>query len=407
MTVLIAAGETVFLLPFAVARVFRPTFLEVFQITNLQLGTAFALYGFVAMISYFLGGPIADRFSARKLMATALVATSFGGVIFVTVPSLPVLTLLYGFWGLTTILLFWAALIRATRELGGLQAQGSAYGILDGGRGLFVALLASFSVWIFALLLPIDVKTATLAQSTDALVKVIWIYTGIVVLVAVLVWMIVPDEYSKSPKGRSISWAGVKQILKRPSIWLQAVIVVCAYVGYKATDDFSLYVSDAFGYNDVEAAKIGTVSFWVRPLAAVGAGFLADKFSASKMTIVSFGLMMTGSICLSTGFLNGDMYWMLIMIIVTASLGIYALRGIYFALFQESKIPLHITGSAVGLVSFVGFTPEIFMGPLMGFLIDRSPGSLGHQHVFMVLAIFAAIGMIAAILFRSFLRSQQ
>ena len=86
MTVLIAAGETVFLLPFAVARVFRPTFLEVFQITNLQLGTAFALYGFVAMISYFLGGPIADRFSARKLMATALVATSFGGVIFVTVP---------------------------------------------------------------------------------------------------------------------------------------------------------------------------------------------------------------------------------------------------------------------------------------------------------------------------------
>ena len=55
-----------------------------------------------------------------------------------------------------------------------------------------MALLASFSVWIFALLLPIDVKTATLAQSTDALVKVIWIYTGIVVLVAVLVWMIVP-----------------------------------------------------------------------------------------------------------------------------------------------------------------------------------------------------------------------
>ncbi len=38
---LIAAGEAVFLLPFALAQVFRPTFLDVFGITNLQLGTAF------------------------------------------------------------------------------------------------------------------------------------------------------------------------------------------------------------------------------------------------------------------------------------------------------------------------------------------------------------------------------
>ncbi len=43
MATLIVAGETVFLLPFVVARIFRPTFLDVFGITNLQLGAAFAL----------------------------------------------------------------------------------------------------------------------------------------------------------------------------------------------------------------------------------------------------------------------------------------------------------------------------------------------------------------------------
>jgi hypothetical protein len=40
---LIAAGEAVFLLPFVLDRVFRPTFLDVFGVTNLQLGTAFSL----------------------------------------------------------------------------------------------------------------------------------------------------------------------------------------------------------------------------------------------------------------------------------------------------------------------------------------------------------------------------
>jgi nitrate/nitrite transporter NarK len=212
---------------------------------------------------------------------------------------------------------------------------------------------------------------------------------------------VVPESISiqKSEK-KLIPLTGIKELFNKPAIWLQAVIVICAYVGYKTTDDFSLYASDAFNYHDVAAAKIGTVSFWVRPFAAVGAGFLADKFSASKMSLISFGLVVIGSAAIAFGILRPNMYLALILVIVTTSMGIYALRGIYFALFQESNIHLAITGSAVGLVSFIGFTPDIFMGPLMGFLIDRSPGALGHQHVFLVLSLFSLVGLTAVFLFR-------
>ena len=41
MFALVMAGEAIFGLPFLVARIFRPTLLDVFEITNLQLGTAF------------------------------------------------------------------------------------------------------------------------------------------------------------------------------------------------------------------------------------------------------------------------------------------------------------------------------------------------------------------------------
>ena len=58
---LIIAGESVFLLPFVLARVFRPTLLDVFDLTNLELGAAFSAYGIIAMAAYFLGGPLADR----------------------------------------------------------------------------------------------------------------------------------------------------------------------------------------------------------------------------------------------------------------------------------------------------------------------------------------------------------
>ena len=91
---------------------------------------------------------------------------------------------------------------------------------------------------------------------------------------------------------------------------------------------------------------------------------------------------------------------MLVVTIVGTSVGIYAVRGLYFALFQEGRVPLAVTGSAVGLVSVIGYTPDVFMGPLMGHLLDRSPGALGHQHVFAVVATFAVIGLIATLLFQ-------
>ena len=86
--------------------------------------------------------------------------------------------------------------------------------------------------------------------------------------------------------------------------------------------------------------------------------------------------------------------------VAAASLGIFALRGLYFAIMQEGRVPLTFTGSAVGIVSFIGYTPDVFMGPLMGWLPARSPGPAGHQHVFQVVAGFALVGLIVSAIFK-------
>lgn len=401
MAALVVAGEMIFALPFVVARVFRPTLLDVFGLTNLELGTAFSVYGLVAMASYFPGGPLADRFSARGLMTAALVATSLGGGIFAAIPALGTLTVLFGFWGLTTILLFWAALLRATREWGGEAAIGRAYGLLDGGRGLAAALLASIMVLIFSALLPTDVASASLAQRTSALSSVIWISTALTAGSAALVWFAVPavSPVDALDDGQQFSWPGVRRVLVMPAIWLQALIVVCAYVGYKSTDDFSLYARDAFGYDEVAAAQLGTVSFWVRPFAAVGAGYLADKIRPSRVAAWSFAALALGCLLLVA---QPGIPAVLAATVAATSVGVYAVRSVYFALLGEARVPLAVTGSAIGLVSVIGYTPDVFMGPVMGYLIDRSPGALGHQHVFLFVAGAAAVGLGATLLFQRF-----
>ena len=113
---LIIAGESIFFLPFVLTRIFRVTYLDVLGIDNTQLGNCFTAYGIVALVSYLLGGPLSDKFSPRYLMTLALVSTGASGFLLAQVPSYNTLILLYAFWGLSTILLFWSPLLRATRK---------------------------------------------------------------------------------------------------------------------------------------------------------------------------------------------------------------------------------------------------------------------------------------------------
>jgi MFS family permease len=104
-----------------------------FGLSNFELGTAYGVYGIVAMLAYMVGGPLADRFGARAMLVIALTTTAAGGLLLITIPTLSTLILLYAYWGITTIALFWAPLIRATREWGGEMSQGVTFGLLDGG----------------------------------------------------------------------------------------------------------------------------------------------------------------------------------------------------------------------------------------------------------------------------------
>lgn len=396
---LMLIGEFIFLLPFVVTRIFRPTFLKVFDINNLELGIAFSMYGTVAMVAYFVGGPIADRFPPRKLLPSAILATSLGGIVMATLPNLLTLTLLYGFWGITTILLFWASYVKAQRKIGGEAAQGRSFGAIDAGRGFAAAAIASSSVFLLDIFLPVPADIASIAQLKNSLSAIILTFSGITAFGAVLVWLFLPSDTFDGATMDRMSLQGVKDALKRRTVWLQAFIILCSYVGYKCTDDFSLYASVAFGYDDVEAAHIATISFWIRPIAAIAAGLLGDYFAHSKVATMCFGIMILGSLGLSAGLLQPGMELWIVLTMAATSVGIYGLRGIYYALFQEAKLPLVITGSAAGIVSVIGYTPDVFFGPLMGWIIDRSPGALGHQHLFAVLAGFSTLGLLVSMKF--------
>ena len=400
---LIFAGEAIFFLPFVIPRIFRPTVLAVFEINNTQLGAFFSLYGIIALVSYLIGGPLADRFAPSKLISVALFLTAAGGVCLVLFPFSSTMLWLYGFWGMTTILLFWAALLRTTRIIGG-ETQGLAFGLLDGGRGLIGAVAASIGVWIFSYFIQTDLSDLQAADRRQAFIKVILFFVILVILAGVFVYFSLRsfDKVKANTKPK-IQYKDVLRVMKLPQVRFQAIIILCAYCGYKATDDFSLLAQDVLGYDEVQAASVGTLGFWIRPIAAIAAGYLADKVSSSKMIMYCFALMSLSSLLLSYSMEHLNIAVWIIFVIMTSSAGVYALRGLYFAIMEELEVPLSFTGTAIGVVSIIGFTPDIFMGPLMGFLLDRSPGVDGHRHLFLFLFAIAFVGFVSSVLCRRYI----
>ncbi len=399
MLTLVLAGEIVFGLPFHTSRFFRPTFLEAFGFTNTQLGDVFAVYGVLAMLAYFPGGALADRFSARSLLTLSLVATAAGGLYMATYPGPVGMALLYAYWGITTILLFWSALIRATREWGGDHAQGAAFGILEGGRGIVAALLGTIGVSLLAFYLPESVEMTTNGERRAAFRFVIAMYSFAALGAAVLTWFLVPPSRLASGSGTAL-FRGSFAVLKRPIVWAQAAVIICAYCGFKGLDNYSLYAVQVLGMNEVDGARLAAYAAYVRPVAAVLAGMLADRWTAARTIGLTFAVLVLSYLPLATLLPEGHAVAVIYANIFVSMFAVFSLRGVYFALLEENRVPAHLTGAVAGTVSFVGYTPEIFFGPITGRILDASPGAAGHQHYFLFLAgvMIVGIGLVAWLL---------
>ncbi len=407
ITLLILSGELIFLLPYVLARIFRPTFLEVFNLNNLQLGSLFSVYGIIALLSYVYGGVISDKFQPKKLIAYSLFFTSFGGIVLASYPSYFVMQILYGYWGFTTVFLFWGAMIKATRVWGGTDNQGQAFGFLDAGRGLVAASMGSLGVVIFSMFLTNNIELSSLIERKEAFRYVILFSSFMVFLTGFLVLFFM-DSNQKDEKDYVVStnsFSNIKTVLKIESVWLIMIIIISAYIGYKVTDIYSLYASDVMLFDQIEAANVSSLQLYLRPLVCILIALLADKSSYIYFIIIGFLTMLIGSTIFAFGIVQLNMNFIFYMSLIVVATGTYAIRALYFSIMQEGRIPLVLTGTAVGLISVVGYTPDIFATPIFGYFLDKYPGILGHQYVFTILSIFSILGLFASIKFAKITRN--
>jgi len=299
---------------------------------------------------------------------------------------------------MTTILLFWSPMLKVTHDLGGTRQQATAFGLLDAGRGLFAAVIATVLTLLFSQILPQQQHASPeeLAQALRIIVITAITLVAITGLIVPIALCATRRVQSASPTDE-LTKNSVILLVRRPAIWLHGIVVLCAYCGYKSIDNYGIFAVDVFGATDLEASQLTTLTFWARPFAAIGAGLVSDRFNHFKSMSFLFIVAATGNLAMIF-FGPQSLPWLgLMMVVITTAATMYALRGIYFAVFDDLQIPPSLVGTAAGIVSLIGFLPDVFFGALTGFLIDHYPGITGHQFVFGLVSFVSLVGFIACV----------
>ena len=313
-------------------------------------------------------------------------------------PSYYLMQLLFAYWGFTTVFLFWAPMIKATSIVGGLKKQGQTFSFLDAGRGVVASSIGLIGVLIFSFVVVGDISDSSIQEKQDAFRYVIGASSIIVFITGVFVHSSLKIKVNDNAKIGNIN--DMKKLMKSRSVVLIGLLILTAYMGYKITDIYSLYASEIMLFNEIDAAKVGAYQQYLRPLACISIALFADKSGNINVIIGGFIIMLIGAILFSTGVIVAGLNSLFILSLMIVAIGTYTIRGLYFSILRNGNISISLIGTAIGLVSIIGYTPDIFATPLYGYLLDTYEGIKGHQFIYLILALSSLIGILISFEFK-------
>ena len=371
-------------------------YLETYHLTNTQMGIFGTILGIFGLVSYLLGGVVADKFSTRTILTVSLVGTGLGGFVHLLPLGFSQLVFLYAFWGVSSLFAFWPACVKAVRILSGKEDQAKGFGYFEGGRGIAAALMAMAAVAAFRL------GVGKMNDQVMGMRYVIIFYSILTILMGVLAFLTVKED-TIDPSDR-ITFKGIREVIKSPAVWIISFVTLCNYVFNLSLFYFTPYLTGIIGASTVFAASLAALKRWFSLVGNIGGGYVTDKVGTGKMILVSFLAIAAGTlgILLLPQNTSSIIAFTAIFIIIYIFYNVtYAMT---WAMMDEGAIPEKYSGTAAGIISTVGYLPEIFCSLLAGTLIDKFPGVTGYRMYFGFVIAMMLLGVVFIVIWMKYLK---
>ena len=277
--------------------------------------------------------------------------------------------------------------------LGDSKEQGRLFGIWTFGRALTVTILGFVSLGVFGYF----------EQGVSGMKAIIIFYSIITIVIGILAYFVLEDKVVANEESK-ISLKEMVKVLKYPAAWLAGALVFASWSVYIGFTMLTPYLSDIVKMGSDKAAATILYAAILFTLGGLISGFLADKMG-SRIRLMLFcfiGMIITtGVFYVIPG--GPDLAHVIIVTLAILGVFVYGNQAIFFSVIDEINIPENATGTAAGLISFIGYFPEIFCYTMVGKMVDKNPGIVGYRHIFLYMILCAVAGIVcAAILLKKF-----
>ncbi|MEX3020994.1 nitrate/nitrite transporter [Kluyvera sp. STS39-E] len=352
--------------------------------TNTEIGLIMSTFGITAIILYAPSGIIADKFSHRKMITSSMIITGLLGLLMATYPPLWVMLLIQVAFAITTILMLWSVSIKAASLLGTHSEQGKIMGWMEGLRGVGVMSLAVFTMWAFSQFEPED---------PNSLKTVILIYSVVYILLGFLCWFFVSE--GKSPHNddagqanKAFQLSDILAVLRISTTWYCSMVIFGVFTIYAILSYSTNYLTEMYGMSLVAASYMGIVINKIfRAICGPLGGIITTYSKIKSPTRVVQLLSIIGAIALIALLAtnsNPESVGMGIGLILLLGFTCYASRGLYWACPGEARTPSYIMGTTVGICSVIGFLPDVFVYPVVGYWQDTLPAAEAYRNMWLM-----------------------
>ncbi|MDU6011677.1 MAG: MFS transporter [Slackia sp.] len=384
LIILISMGSSIVYTPMYLKNIFYDPLMQAIGCSNADLGMMVSMYGIAAVVCYLPSGIVADKFRMRTLATVGFVGTAALTFVYAALPSLVVCYIIFLGMGITSILIWWGTRYKVIR----LCCEENEYSQKIG---------ISYSIYGLAGLVVGLVNTAIVASFADAVtgVRVMIVFLGAILLImGVLSYILIPDFKGEISQNSGLfDLKDAVEAFKWPGVIWAALTMFFVYSVYQGATYTTPYMTQAFGADDTLVNVIGLIrTYGIGLLAGPVVGWLATKIkSASKAMVICF--------LLSIGLLIG-----FIIMPTTAGVAVVASMVVLFGFttygafsigsspLSEIKMPMRIFGTATGLLSVIGFMPDMFIHAWYGSMIDAK-GLDAYPQIFGIETALAVIGI--------------
>lgn len=361
-------------------------------VTDAEAGQLYSMQGVVIILGTIALGWIGDRFKIRNIMVLATLGV--GAIsLFITLASpnlgLPVLLACFFSMLLLSEVLFKPANFKAIRISTTEEHQGAAFGFFEFGRGLLAFLISL--LWTGMIAGGASSRTIMLTSS------IIVIATGILVFFFIPKDERVADEATTESTKEAIK--GIGHVAKLPIVWITGINVFCIYGTFVAAGSyFARFLQAGFGASALVAAVFATAVVALRMLPLVSSILVEKVFASSAHfmrvmeVVLAFLLACIGVVFFAnqpavnefpagqapTDIIGSGPFWLLVVLMLTASACAFMIRGVYYAPIGEFGVPAKHSSSAMSFAITLGYIPAL-LGPIVfgGLIVPAIKGEDG------------------------------